>query len=67
MIACLHSEKGSLKILNYIVDKSIESLIQAHESDIGALAVNGEGTLIATGSMKGTIIRIFSSEEGQLL
>jgi WD40 repeat protein len=67
MIACLHNEKGSLKILNYVVDKSIESLIQAHESDIGALAVNSEGTLIATGSMKGTIIRIFSSEEGQLL
>ena len=50
-----------------VIDKSIESIIQAHESDVGALAVNSEGTLIATASTKGTIIRIFSAEEGVLL
>ena len=47
-----------------VVDKSIENTILAHESEVGALAVNIEGTLIATASTKGTIIRIFSSEEG---
>jgi autophagy-related protein 18 len=47
-----------------VVDKSIENTILAHESEVGALAVNSEGTLIATASTKGTIIRIFSSEEG---
>jgi len=41
--------------------------VQAHESDVGALAVNSEGTLIATASTKGTIIRIFSAEEATLL
>ena len=75
-IVCLHTDKGSLKVLTYgkqlflillVVDKSIESIIQAHESDVGALAVNSEGTLIATASTKGTIIRIFSAEEGVLL
>jgi isoaspartyl peptidase/L-asparaginase-like protein (Ntn-hydrolase superfamily) len=50
-----------------VVDKSIEGKIQAHESDVGALAVNAEGTLIASASTKGTIIRIFSAEEGHLL
>ncbi len=50
-----------------VVDKSIESIIQAHESDVGALAVNSEGTLIVTASVRGTIIRIFSAEEGVLL
>ena len=50
-----------------MVDKSIESVIQAHESDVGALAVNADGTLIASASTKGTIIRIFSVEEGHLL
>lgn len=49
------------------MDKSIESIIQAHESDVGALAVNPDGLLIATASTKGTIIRIFSAEEGVLL
>lgn len=34
---------------------------------MGALAVNAEGTLIASASTKGTIIRIFSAEEGVLL
>lgn len=34
---------------------------------MGALAVNAEGTLIASASTKGTIIRIFSAEEGHLL
>lgn len=29
--------------------------------------MNSEGTLIATASMRGTIIRIFSAEEGVLL
>lgn len=50
-----------------MVDKSIESVITAHETDVGALAMNAEGTLIASASIKGTIIRIFSAEEGQLL
>jgi hypothetical protein len=29
--------------------------------------VNAEGTLIATASIKGTIIKVFSAEEGELL
>ena len=49
------------------MDKSIESIILAHESEVGALAVNADGTLIATASIRGTIIRIFSTEEGGLL
>lgn len=66
-IVCLHQDKGSLKVLMYLVDKRIEGKIQAHESDVGAVAVNPEGTLIASASTKGTIIRIFSAEEGDLL
>ena len=50
-----------------MIDKSVESLIKAHESEVGALAVNCQGTLVATASIKGTIIRIFNAEEGDLL
>ncbi len=50
-----------------MVDKSIESIIKSHESDVGALAMNSEGTLAATASMRGTIIRVFSAENGELL
>ena len=47
-----------------VSEKSTEIKIQAHDQEIGALALNSEGTLLACASIKGTIIRIFSSEEG---
>lgn len=62
-----HVEKGSLRVLNYVVDKSIENIVPAHENEAGAIAVNAAGTLIASASVKGTIIRVFSAEGGELL
>lgn len=47
-----HIEKGNLRVLNFVVDKSIENVIAAHETDVGALAVNSVGTLIASASLK---------------
>ena len=40
IVVCPHVEKGCLRTLNYVVDKSIENKIQAHDSDIGALTIN---------------------------
>jgi WD40 repeat protein len=42
-------------------------LIAAHESLIAFLALNNEGTLLATASDKGTLIRIYSTETGNFL
>ena len=36
--------------MSIVVDKSIGINIQAHDQDIGALAVNPDGTLIASAS-----------------
>ena len=67
-IICLpHQEKGSLKVLNYVVDKSIDLLIPAHDTEIGAIAVNPEGTLLASVSNRGHIIKIFSTDEGNVV
>ena len=53
--------------MNYVTDKGLHIKVNAHESEVGVLAVNNEGTLVASASVKGTIIRIFSAEDGKCL
>jgi WD40 repeat protein len=48
-------------------DKSITALINAHESAISFLCLNRDGTILATASDKGTLIRIFKVESGIFL
>ena len=43
------------------------SMIQAHETELGALSVNPDGTLIASASQRGTVIKIFSADGGEIL
>mmetsp|Transcript_10372 Transcript_10372/g.25463 ORF Transcript_10372/g.25463 Transcript_10372/m.25463 type:complete len:373 (-) Transcript_10372:291-1409(-) len=43
------------------------TLITAHESKVSQLSLNFEGTLVASASDKGTLIRIFDAESGGLL
>jgi WD40 repeat protein len=50
-----------------VAEKSLSSSIQAHDTELGAISVNPEGTLIASASQKGTIIRIFSADGGEKL
>lgn len=67
-IICLPAqEKGSLKVLNYVVDKSIDLVIPAHDTEIGAMAVNPDGTLIASASSRGHIIKIYSTDGGEVV
>ena len=54
--------KGFVRVKSY--DKSMTTLINAHESAIACLALNSDGTLIATASDKGTLIRIYSATDG---
>ncbi|KAF2861838.1 WD repeat domain phosphoinositide-interacting protein [Piedraia hortae CBS 480.64] len=41
------------------------AVVSAHQAPLSCLAMNGEGTLLATASEKGTVIRIFSIPKGQ--
>ena len=43
------------------------NVIEAHRSPLSCIAFNGDGTLLATASDKGTIIRIFSVPDGEKL
>jgi WD40 repeat protein len=67
-IICLPGQdKGSLKVLNYVADKSIDLVIPAHDTEVGAMAVNPDGTLIASASARGHIIKIYSSDGGEVV
>ena len=57
--------KGHVRIKNY--EKSIIFSIKAHDNNIAYITLSFDGSLLATASDIGTLIRIFSSENGNLL
>lgn len=55
-------------ILLYDLNKMEEvTVIQAHQTPVSYTAINNDGTLMATASEKGTVIRIFSIPDGKKL
>ena len=65
MLATLTTEPGFVRLENLGTDKN--STISAHLSEIGYLSLNFDGTLLATASKKGTLIRVFDTTTGDKL
>jgi len=42
-------------------------VFEAHQTALAALALNASGTLVATASEKGTVVKVFQTSDGQLL
>jgi len=65
------SRKGNIHIvdLNTIAKgcSSSPTSVQAHQSELAYIAVNYQGTMVATASIKGTLIRVFDTKGGAQL
>ena len=66
VIAFPYRHAGYVKVKNYNCSYNVPT-INAHDGNISALALNHEGTLLATTSEKGTLIRIFCTYNGELI
>jgi len=65
VLVCPGLQKGHVRCELY--DNPKTTLIAAHESNLSALALNSDGTRVATASDRGTLIRIFNTHSGQAL
>ncbi|KAI0394565.1 WD40 repeat-like protein [Xylariaceae sp. FL0594] len=57
---------GDVLIFDAVTLKAV-NVIEAHRSPLSCVALNNDGTLLATASETGTIIRVFSVPKGQKL
>lgn len=61
-------ESISGDVLLYDLSRMEEvTVIQAHQAPLSYIAINNDGTLMATSSEKGTVIRVFSIPDGKKL
>ena len=61
VLACPSINQGGVRVELYGCRKTV--LIDAHETSLAALALSLNGTLLATASERGTLIRLFSTKD----
>jgi WD40 repeat protein len=64
VVVTLGTKKGEVSVWSLTSDK--HTTIQAHQYNIVALAINEDGSMIATASESGTNIHVYSTETGDL-
>lgn len=65
VLACPGAYKGHVRVELY--NKRRITMIAAHEASLACIALNANGTRLATASEKGTLLRIYDTESGELL
>lgn len=65
VLACPGLHKGQIRVEHFALKKT--KFISAHDSRIASFALTLDGQLIATASVKGTLIRIYDTDSGTLL
>ena len=59
VLACPSTQKGQVRVELYGLRRT--TFVDAHESALGALALSVDGSLLATASERGTVIRLFDT------
>lgn len=62
VLTCPAIQKGHVRVADLVSGK--EDFIAAHESPLSYIAINYDGTRLATASEKGTIIRVYNTKPG---
>ena len=57
--------RGTVRVELYDIRKT--TLVPAHEAELAQICLNLDGTRLATASDKGTLIRVFDTQTGQLM
>lgn len=65
VLACPGLHPGQVQVRD--LKRNIVKVIKAHDSDVACMSLTLDGSLLATASTKGTLIRIFNSLDGTLL
>ena len=65
VLACPDSKKGQVLVKIYSEEKT--RVIPAHETSLASLALTADGSLMATASDKGTLVRIYNTDTQELL
>ncbi|CAI9112894.1 OLC1v1013397C1 [Oldenlandia corymbosa var. corymbosa] len=67
VLACPGQRKGQVRVENYNGPSKKTKLIMVHDSEIACLALSNDGKLMATASTKGTLVRVFNTDDGELV
>ncbi|KAM0821880.1 hypothetical protein ACQ4PT_071883 [Festuca glaucescens] len=65
--ACPGAEHGELRVERWVAGEFVPLVISAHTSRINAVAMSPDGGLVATASVRGTIVRVFCATDGRLI
>jgi WD40 repeat protein len=65
VLACPGLRQGHVRVEHFGLN--LTKMISAHDSHIACMTLTLDGLLLATASMKGTLIRIFNTMDGSLL
>ena len=65
MLATLFIEKGYVRVRDFGKETQGEVTMPVHDGMVGTMAINREGTILATAVEKATIIRLWDTEKYQ--